>query len=420
MIAGSIAVLTVLWWPLDLLWMHRGLAGLALGNAIFRSLVLACAAAVWWLAPRFERGERWEGRDPLPLFMLFALVALGVVAYACGLSGNLALPQFQELHLAFLLSVALEVPLAKRTALVGLLCLTTAAGFFVPFPAHLQRPQVAVTFSTMAAMALASVFFGHAVYLLLRRTHTQERALERKADELRRFNETLESRVREQTEELRALAGRLESAHEADHRRIAQELHDELGQELSALGYALAHTQRRYRRAPESIAANLHELATLLDRTRAAARGMVAELRPRLLDDLGLAAAIEWQARRRCQHHGLRLRLELDGDEALLSQTTRTAAFRIFQESLTNVERHSGATSVFVTLALRDGLLLLDVRDDGVGLPRPQTAQRSGLGLVGMRERASRLGGELVVESEPGQGTSVRVRLPIDTAGDAR
>jgi signal transduction histidine kinase len=154
-----------------------------------------------------------------------------------------------------------------------------------------------------------------------------------------------------------------------------------------------------------------------LDETVYTVRRISGELRSGVLDDLGLAAAIEWQARDFQARSGVSCVLRLPEEDLILSRDQATALFRVFQESLTNVARHAQATKVWVNLSEQEGRVVLEVEDDGVGMPSARTAERHSLGLLGMRERVAVFGGEIEFSGLPGQGTAVVVRMPIARIG---
>ena len=150
----------------------------------------------------------------------------------------------------------------------------------------------------------------------------------------------------------------------------------------------------------------------LADETIQSVRRISTELRPAVLDTLGLVAAVEWAAEEFGARTGTQCRLELPHDDVIIEQDGATALFRIFQETLTNVARHAGATGVDVRLAKEDGSLMLEVHDNGKGVNEEQLSAGSSLGILGMRERAVLLRGELTITGAPGKGTTVRVRIP--------
>ena len=154
-------------------------------------------------------------------------------------------------------------------------------------------------------------------------------------------------------------------------------------------------------------------MSQTLDETVHTVRRISAELRPAVLDDLGLAAAIEWQARDFQVRSGVSCVIRVPEEDLSLSRDQSTALFRIFQESLTNVARHAQATKVWVNLSEEEDAVVLEVEDDGVGFSPDRIAERRSLGLLGMRERVAAFGGEIEFAGVPGQGTAVVVRIPV-------
>jgi PAS domain S-box-containing protein len=213
-------------------------------------------------------------------------------------------------------------------------------------------------------------------------------------------------------EELSALSARIEKAREDERTGIAREIHDELGQALTALKLDMAWIARRL--TGGEIADKLGAMSRMADEVIRSVRRISAELRPGILDDLGLPAAIEWQAGDFAARTGIQsaVRNEVGGAKLDLERELATAAFRICQEALTNVARHARATHVDISLRVVDGALHLEIADDGVGLPDTAT-RRGSLGLVGMRERARRLGGDCVVARREPRGTRVFLTVPL-------
>jgi len=209
---------------------------------------------------------------------------------------------------------------------------------------------------------------------------------------------------------LRRLSASIVEGREAERRRIARELHDELGQRLSALKLELSAC------ADEAMLERHRERVGLmlghLDEVMAAVRRIAVDLRPQMLDDLGLGAAVEWLVQDFARHTGLRCTTKLD-DVGTLGDSVATALYRMVQEALTNVLRHAQATEVTVELRLRDGRARLTVGDNGVGLPGERAAHASQFGLLGMQERADMLGGQLRLTSPQGGGTCVCMELPL-------
>lgn len=205
---------------------------------------------------------------------------------------------------------------------------------------------------------------------------------------------------------------------EVEKTRVARELHDELAQPLTALKMDAVWVRDNLALAPELAAARLNEMLEMLDRAVAATRRIASDLRPLLLDDLGLVPAVEWLVSKFTQRSGVVCTLSVD--EALeLSEPYATAMFRIVQESLANVAKHAGASEVAVRIEKSRGAVTLAVRDNGCGFSPATPRKPQSLGLLGLRERAHLLKGKIVIESAPGQGTCIRVSIPLAPAGTA-
>jgi PAS domain S-box-containing protein len=226
-----------------------------------------------------------------------------------------------------------------------------------------------------------------------------------------------EEALRRSREELRDLAARLQTVREEERTRIARELHDELGQALTGLKMDLAWVRGRLTRQQADLAERLQTLVTRVDGTVDAVRRLATELRPGVLDLLGLVAAIEWQAQEFGRRTGIETDLELHSDHSPVDDVRATTVFRILQEALTNVARHAAASRTRISFTQTRDQLRLEVADNGRGITPAELAGRRSLGLVGIRERAIGCGGELQIEGEPGRGTMVRVRIPCGVTG---
>jgi PAS domain S-box-containing protein len=213
-------------------------------------------------------------------------------------------------------------------------------------------------------------------------------------------------------ERLRNLAARLHAVREEERTMIAREIHDELGQAMTGVKMDLSWIIDRL---PPASSAELGERAQatleLLDNTMNSIRQISTRLRPAMLDDLGLSAAIEWQTQEFETRTGIECALRLSVARDAIDQDRATAVFRIFQEALTNVARHAEAQHVEIALRLEGSQLLLDVRDDGKGVLQEQLSSPRSLGVVGMRERAGALGGRVTVKPGEPTGTCVSLRM---------
>jgi PAS domain S-box-containing protein len=225
-----------------------------------------------------------------------------------------------------------------------------------------------------------------------------------------------EQALRESREELKAFAIAANSVREQEKTRIARELHDELGQALTALKIDVGWLRERLGAPGGEVAAKLAGMQGLIDATVTAARRISADLRPLMLDDLGLLAACEWLAARFSERTGIPCELVVAGDDLDLPDPHATAIFRALQESLTNAAKHAQATQVEATLERREDEIVLTVMDNGRGFEGREGAKPGSYGLIGLRERAYLLGGSFALDSAPGRGTRLELRIPTPEA----
>ncbi len=244
---------------------------------------------------------------------------------------------------------------------------------------------------------------------------------------LRNVNEKLDQRCHERTRQLaqtnrelqeslgllRALAAHLQSVREDERTLVAREIHDELGQALTAMKMDLVWMMQRLAGAEKPLRAKAHDMLKLIDGTILSVRRIASTLRPGMLDDLGLSAAIQWQAQEFQARTGIECKLVMPPENVELDSGRSTAVFRIFQETLTNVARHAAATRVVVKLKITGKDLILEVVDNGRGFETGAITTSESIGLLGMRERALLLGGGFEIRSSPGKGTGVTVRVPL-------
>jgi two-component system sensor histidine kinase UhpB len=223
--------------------------------------------------------------------------------------------------------------------------------------------------------------------------------------------------LRVSREQLRHLAVAQEAAREAERARVARELHDELGQALTGLKLDVVWLRDRLPEGDGPARGRAAEALSLVDTTVEAVRRVAAELRPAILDDIGLASAIPWQAREFARRSGTQV--TVTGAETIpaIESGKATAVFRILQESLTNVARHSGATAVAIEIQADSDWLRLDISDNGTGIEFAGPERRRPLGILGMQERARAWEGTVAVTPQPDGGTRVRVLMPVRSGG---
>jgi PAS domain S-box-containing protein len=222
-------------------------------------------------------------------------------------------------------------------------------------------------------------------------------------------------RVRAQ-EDLAAYAAQASAIREQEKSRVARELHDELAQSLTALKMDAIWLKDNLKRDADGAERKIGEMLSMLDSAVASTRRIAADLRPLVLDDLGLMPAIEWLVQNFTQRTGITCKLEADEDLEL-GEPHATAVFRIIQESMANVAKHARARRVLVAIVPVEGGLRLKVQDDGLGFDVSAGRKSHSMGLAGLRERAHLLKGSVVVHSRPGQGTTIDAFIPVRQQG---
>ncbi len=223
-----------------------------------------------------------------------------------------------------------------------------------------------------------------------------------------------EEKLKEATGRLRDLAGRIQQIREEERSKLSREIHDELGQVLTVLKIQLSLTRKKLLPGQHELEEKLEYACSLLDQTVESVQQISAELRPGILDELGLIAALEWQAREFEKRVGIPCRLSLSANAPKLPEDKNTALFRVFQEALTNVARHSDAERVSVFLKFEPDSLILEVTDNGRGISKTQISDPGSLGILGMRERVMVFGGDMQINGVPGEGTHIKVTMPLD------
>ncbi len=241
---------------------------------------------------------------------------------------------------------------------------------------------------------------GEALYTIILRDITARRQADRQ--------------LLESNRQLRELSATLQDVREKERTRIARELHDELGQQLMGLRMELSWLGNQLSEKRDALAHKVEGMKQQIDMTIKSVRRIATELRPTLLDDLGLGAAIEWLAADFSAKTGIAVDLDLAGAGSARGEARATALFRITQECLTNVARHAAATRLCISLRVDGDVLELAVADNGKGMAEDAAAKRGSHGLIGIRERAIMLGAEATFVSSPGAGTAVRVAIPLD------
>jgi signal transduction histidine kinase len=259
------------------------------------------------------------------------------------------------------------------------------------------RSRLMITVGLTIALGFVLAIFSTRKILKLEATSAQH------------YQEMSQTRV-----ELKQLSARLLEAQEEERRLISRELHDEVGQALTGVLLEMANLSNLIRNRQESaLSKKADEIKKMLEESIGVVRNMALLLRPSMLDDLGLVPALQWQAREASKRSGIWVKVAAEQVSEELTEDHKTCVYRIVQEALHNIIQHANARNVSITVTQERDRLLLSVQDDGQGFSPPQ---ERGMGLIGMEERVSALGGRLVVESASGEGTLLRVALPLPQA----
>lgn len=221
-----------------------------------------------------------------------------------------------------------------------------------------------------------------------------------------------EETLRTSGKQLREFAARVEAVREEERTRVAREIHDELGQALTVLKLDLSWLQGQIPRTQRQARNKMKSMLLYVDETIERVRRIASELRPSILDDLGLLPAIEWQVEEFQKRTGIRCKLQSNAEKVVFSPEASAALFRVVQEALTNVVRHAAASSAQVDLTSDGRDLRMSITDDGKGITEERINDLRSLGIVGMKERISRVGGEFRIRSQRGQGTRIEISLP--------
>ncbi len=335
------------------------------------------------------------------------------------LAGQLADPQATALLRELQVESVLHAPLISSGRALGMLTLVYAGSGRHYGPGDLDVVQEV---TRRAAVALENA----QLYAEAQRLNAQlEARVSSRTAQLAAANVHLEAEVVERTRmeaelaqshtQLRELNAYMQTAREDERTRISREIHDELGGTLTGLKMDVARIRKAVEghEAAEKVSPRLEALSQLIDEMVQTVRRIATDLRPALLDDFGLAAAIEWQLQEFAKRSGLTCTFDTPLDELEWDAAASTGVFRAFQETLTNVARHAQASRVTVSLTQAGDLVALRVQDDGRGLPTSAPAGLKSLGLAGMRERIAALNGRLTISGAAGQGTTVLIEVPL-------
>ena len=414
--AALMIVFTLAYWPLDALVQPDARFSETFATLRLRALAIEGLAIVV-----LTRGG-WLRRHALGVSTVLYAALLGSFGLSLGALGGPDLAWLADAWLGVVPIAFIPFRWGHRVLATTLAGAMLPAMFFLPYPENLRAPAALGQLAFGVFAVLFTLAIGEVIYRVMRRDFFQNRALDRANAELSALSGSLAARVAEQTRELRALAGHLDAALEAERRRIARDLHDDLGQSLTAMRYTVARLEDRLPAEADAARDLTEDLSALLDGTARTVRGFLSDLRPRILDDSGLVAAAEWLCERLRATSTLTCTLQVDprvaADAGRLDPETALVFFRVLQEATTNVLKHAGARTLSVALtASADAAVWgLHVADDGAGFDPAEATP--GFGLLGLRERLRARGGALEVHASPGGGTRLVATLPVAPAGE--
>ena len=306
------------------------------------------------------------------------------------------------------------VPLKTREKLLGVMFLYTDTN-----PSWYQHSQEVLT--SIGGLVADAIEHSLVEEELAKYRNQLEKLVEERTKDLNQANSTLRKEVVERTnaenqltlirEQLRNLGNHLQNIREEEKTRIAREVHDELGQSLTVLKMDLTCLKEELPDQQSELQDRVQTMSGLIDSTITSVQRISSELRPQILDVMGLCEAISWQARE--YQKRTTLQFELGCEQVEINKELTTELFRIFQEALTNVVRHAEADRVKICLHQDEKQATLEIKDNGKGIPPEKIDDCQSLGLIGIRERVLFLGGEVEFLSQPGQGTQVVVKIPF-------
>jgi signal transduction histidine kinase len=408
--AGAMVLFTLVWWVLDVAVLPdvRHVEGFA--RLRLRALAVEGGTLVLFLTSAAAR------RRALSLAPGLYAALMGSFGFSLGQIGGADLTLLADAFIGVIPAALLPLRLGPRVLWTAVIGAALGAGFAAGFPGPRAPPLAQAEVSFLVFAMILSVTIGELSFRVTRQAFFKALDLERSNASLDVLTRSLSATVAERTKELRELAQHLATAQEAERGRIARELHDDLGQNLTAMRFTLA----RIEGVEGSRAADLlSDLSALLDGTSASVRSFVTALRPRVLDDLGPIAACTWLCER--IRSTTEIACDLGATDAARGQAARLdpelalALFRFVQEGTTNALKHGGPRRIEVRIEVEGGRLLARVRDDGCGFDPDRS--RGGFGLLGLRERLRSSGGELRVRSSVGHGAVLEAFFPIEDHG---
>jgi two-component system sensor histidine kinase UhpB len=222
-----------------------------------------------------------------------------------------------------------------------------------------------------------------------------------------------EEKINQTNEQLRQLTTHLQKIREEERKRIGREIHDDLGQQLTAIKMDVAWVDKKIPAETTLIKSKLKNIITLLDGSNQSIRRILTELRPGILDDYGLLEALDWHGRQFTANTGIQVTINTNESEIKLSEPIATCLFRVYQEALTNISKHAHADKAIVSINLNDETIFMHINDNGRGFDDHSQKKRTSFGILGMKERVHSVKGDFELSSKPGMGTKISITIPL-------
>lgn len=401
----------LLWWPIDWI-VYAGRNQIINDFARFRGTIIGLNVLAY-LYSKTQSAKRWT----LPVIYGLIVIESFAAGYAIHRLGGLDGPWVHYYNIFPIVTVLLFVRLPARIAIVSAMCTSCLLGMFIwdwrgiwhrDFPSTVTYQLFVVGFAS---------FLGHLAFELFKSDFVFRRRLDAQHREVTELAQQLESRVLQQTEELRQLARRTEQIREEERRIVAREIHDQLGQMLTAIRYGLFYARDQLRAAPDVALKSIGEALTLTARTSETVRRLHTMLHPHVLEEFGLFGAAEWLIHELTKHSPIEIELDTQGSDEDLEFETAAAVFRSAQEGMTNILKHANARRAWLGIEVTQDRIYFRLRDDGKGFVPGKTGR--GLGLIGIRERAHALQGQASWTTSAEGGFLLSLELPLAMGGNS-
>lgn len=404
-----LAAAALLWWPLD--WVvYAGRDDIIAAFARFRTIIIGLNL-FGFLYSKTKGAKRWT----LPMICTLIVMQSFFAGYTIRHLGGFNGPWVHYFNIFPIVTVLLFIRLPARVAIVFAMCTSCFFGLFFGNRQSVSHPDFPSTLTFQIFVVAFSSFLGHMAFELFKSDFVFRRRLDAKHREVSELAQQLESRVAAQTEDLRRLARRNEQIREEERRIIAREIHDQLGQMLTAIRYGLFYAKSKIHDAPEVAMQSINEALTLTVRTSETTRRLHTMLHPHVLEEFGLFGAVEWLAHELKKHSQLEIEIHTRGSDEFLEFDTAAAVFRTAQEGVTNILKHANARRAQLSIEVMEDRLSFRLRDDGNGFLLGKTGQ--GLGLIGIRERAHALQGQVHWTTSADGGFLLSLELPLPQRG---